>query len=109
MEESRSINIPPLIRIPTLDPQVFFLAVHYFRTRLRPGGGGGGGGGGEKFNQRPQEARPTRCRVEPARVSSPQVDLTRCGLGKTPTLLALQSGVGGGPMWDRSSTRFSAV
>jgi len=29
----------------------------------------------------------TRCRVEPARVSSPQVDLTRCGLDKTPTLL----------------------
>jgi len=33
------------------------------------------------------EARPTRCRVEPARVSSPQVDRTRCGLDKTPTLL----------------------
>ena len=49
-----------------------------------------GGGGGEKFNQRPYEARPTRCRVEPARVSSPQVDLTRCGLDKTPTLLVLQ-------------------
>ena len=29
--------------------------------------------------------------MEPARVSSPQVDLTRCGLDKTPTLLVLQS------------------
>ena len=29
---------------------------------------------------RSEEARPTRCRVEPARVSSPQVDLTHCGL-----------------------------
>ena len=28
--------------------------------------------------------------MEPARVSSPQVDLTRCGLDKTPTLLVLQ-------------------
>ena len=27
----------------------------------------------------------------PARVSSPHVDLTRCGLDKTPNLLALQS------------------
>jgi len=25
---------------------------------------GGGGGGGERFNQRSQEVRPTRCRVE---------------------------------------------
>ena len=31
---------------------------------------------------RSQEARPTRCRVELARVSSPQVDLTRCGSDK---------------------------
>ena len=53
--------------------------------------GDGGGGGGEEFNHRSEEARPTRCRVEPARVSSPQVDLTRCGLDKTPTLLVLQS------------------
>ena len=28
--------------------------------------------------------------MEPARVSSPQVDLTRCSLDKTPTLLVLQ-------------------
>jgi len=42
----------------------------------------------EEFNQRCQEARPTRCRVEPARVSSPKVDLTCCGLDKTPTVLA---------------------
>ena len=31
----------------------------------------GGGGGGEKFNQRSQEAHPTRCRLGPAWVSSP--------------------------------------
>ena len=31
--------------------------------------------------------------MESARVSSPQVDLTRCGLDKTPTLLILQSRV----------------
>ena len=30
------------------------------------------------------ETRPTRYRVDPARVSSPQVDLTRCGVDKTP-------------------------
>ena len=29
-----------------------------------------GGGGEEQFNHRSYEARPTRCRVEPARVSS---------------------------------------
>ena len=29
--------------------------------------------------------------MEPARVSSPQVDLARCSWDKTPTLLALQS------------------
>jgi len=47
------------------------------------------GGGGEKFNRRSQEAHPTHCRMEPARVSSPQVDLNRYGLDKTPTLLIL--------------------
>jgi len=30
------------------------------------------------------ETRQTRYRVDPARVSSPQVDLTRCGVDKTP-------------------------
>ena len=33
--------------------------------------------------------------MEPARVSSPQVDLTRCGLDKTPALLILHA-IGGG-------------
>jgi hypothetical protein len=47
------------------------------------GGGGGGGGGGECFNQRSKEVRPTHCRVGPAQVSSPQVNLTSCGLDKT--------------------------
>ena len=42
---------------------------------------------------RSEEARPTRCRVEPARVSSPQVDLTLCGLDKTPTQESLSSAV----------------
>ena len=32
--------------------------------------------------------------MEPARVSSPQVDLTRCGLDKTPTLLFLDKDLG---------------
>jgi len=41
----------------------------------------GGGGGEDEFNQRSYEARPTPCRVGPARVSSPQVDLMHsCGL-----------------------------
>ena len=35
-----------------------------------------------KFNQSPEEVRPTRCRVDPARVSSPQVDQHRCGLSR---------------------------
>jgi hypothetical protein len=48
-----------------------------------------GGGGGEKFNRRSSEAHPTHCRVEPARVFSPQVDLTHYGLDKTPTLFIL--------------------
>ena len=39
------------------------------------------GGGGEKFNQRSYEARPTHCRVEPAQVSSLQVDLVN-GFGE---------------------------
>jgi hypothetical protein len=38
--------------------------------------------------------RPTRYRVGPARVSRPQVDLPRCGLDKTPTLLTLWSVTG---------------
>ena len=49
------------------------------------------GGGGEECTRRSEEAHPTHCRVEPARVSSPQVDLTRYVLDKTPTLLILPS------------------
>ena len=45
---------------------------------------GGGGGGGEKFNQGSEEVRPTRFRVKPARVSSPQVDLTPLWPGPDP-------------------------
>ena len=50
--------------------------------------------------------------MEPARVSSPQVDLTRCGLDKTPTLLVLQSrgkppppGRRRNPPWTRTPPR----
>ena len=49
---------------------------------------GGGGGEEEKFNQRSCEARPTRCRVEMAKVSSPQVDLNPLWPGQYPYSLS---------------------
>ena len=56
---------------------------------------------------RSEEARPTRCRVEPARVSSPQVDLTLCGLDKTPILLVLQRPAEASVQWSLSTHNVS--
>jgi len=87
IQARRLITRPPRTR-PPRRPRPCILSQG--RNRLLHTHPPAGGGGGEKFNRRSQEAHPTRCRVEPARVSSPQVDLTRYGLDKTPTLLILR-------------------
>jgi hypothetical protein len=57
------------------------------------------GVGEEEGEEEERKARPPRRLVEPTRVSSPQVDLTRCGLNKTPTPLALHSTAQRGRKW----------